>query len=257
MKITIDAGRVNKREPIYTNAIAEVKYLETHQGHAFPTHQLAEIERFLPQSVANSVETGCGKSTVMFSNISKNHRVFAIDDRNGESSSVNFFMNHPLTKKKNIDINYGPTQKTLPNFNHGVEYDIALIDGAHAYPFAEIDYLSIYPWLKLGTGLLIIDDVTIHTVARLADFLFEDEMFEFIALINWTAIFRRTKSATFPIDGDGWAKQMYNRKRRHNNNDFYIGGKKLDFFTSLRIAGMNLDELVHTHIDQAWLRDKK
>jgi hypothetical protein len=191
----------------------------------------------------------------MFSNISKNHKVFTIDDRNHESSSVSYFQKHPLTKNGNLEIVFGPTQKTLPNYNHGVEYDIALIDGAHGYPFPEVDYLSIYPSLIMGSGILIIDDVIIPSIAKLADFIFEDEMFDFVALVNWTAIFRRSNVPAFPPDGDGWGSQMYNRTRKEPKHPAHLKGKKVDFFTSLRLAGMNLDEFVHTHIDQNWLRE--
>jgi hypothetical protein len=148
MRITIDSGLVTKRESKFTDLIEQQEYSESHHAHAFSTYQLAEIEKYLPLTVENSVETGCGKSTVLFSNIANKHRVFALGDTAMKESSVNFFKNHPLGKKENVEFYFGPTQKTLQNFDHKIEYDIALIDGAHAYPFPELDYLSIYPFLK-------------------------------------------------------------------------------------------------------------
>ena len=63
----------------------------THGGQAFPTATLRDIERLLPREVERSAETGCGKSTILLSNIAKQHTVFALDDRDfGEASSILF-----------------------------------------------------------------------------------------------------------------------------------------------------------------------
>lgn len=177
----------------------------------------------------------------MFSNLSEFHRVFALDDRNaGENSSILFFENCPLTRLDRVSLHLGPTQITLPSFQHDIKYDAVLIDGPHGYPFPEMEYYSFYPHIRTG-GLLLIDDVNIPTIARLADFIYEDEMFDFVALCAATAIFRRTDAPTFDPKGDGWWSQRYNCRRVSRKREIHLSeGQSLDF-----ISSQNLDAKLH------------
>lgn len=186
---------------------------QSHVAGAFPTFVLKRLEELLPRKVENSVETGCGKSTILFSCVSDHHTVFCIDDReHGANSSINFFESCPLTKNDRIEMVLGPTQRTLPRFENFRQYDVVLIDGPHGYPFPEIEYYYFYPHLRPG-GILILDDVHIATIGRLADFIAEDPMFELVELVSTTAVFKRTSAPTFDPLGDGWWEQDFNRRR--------------------------------------------
>lgn len=49
------------------------------QGHAsgaFPSAVLKRLEALMPRRMTASAETGCGKSTILFSNLSESHTVF-------------------------------------------------------------------------------------------------------------------------------------------------------------------------------------
>ena len=211
---------------------------ENHVGGVFGTETLRRLEAILPARMERSVETGCGKSTILFSNLSDRHKVFALDDREwGGKSSVEFFFGCPLSRPDRVEFVFGPTQKTLPVHESHAPYDLIMLDGPHGYPFPELEYLSLYPHLKQG-GFLIVDDVHCPTIGRLADFLAEDEMFEFIALLEATAVFRRTDAPTFDPCGDGWWAQRYNRRRvsPRRKNCYLHDGPVRDTFTS-----MNLD----------------
>lgn len=209
-----------------------------HSCGVFSSFLLRKIEELLPKGARASAETGCGKSTILFSNISESHKVFALDDRaSGTDSSVNYFLDCPLTRLDRIETIYGPTQDTVPNFKDHPFYDFVLIDGPHAYPFPELEYYYFYPHITTG-GILILDDVNIPTIGRLADFIAEDDMFELVSIVSTTALFRRTESPTFDPRGDGWWEQKYNRRRVSKNRDIYledktaveeITSKKLDY----------------------------
>ena len=213
----------------------------THAGQAFATRTLRRIEAYLPEQVESSAETGCGKSTIMFSNLSKRHKVFALDDRClAGQSSVLFFQDCPISRPERVEFIYGPTQRTLPSYTGHDSYDVILLDGPHGYPFPELEYLCLFPHLKKG-GLLIVDDVQIPTIGRMADFLAEDEMFEPLALIEGTAIFRRTEAQTFDPCGDGWWKQRYNRRRISPRHEYFLkDGPVADYFSPRK-----LDEKLH------------
>ncbi len=87
-----------------------------------------------------------------------------------------------------------------------------LIDGPHGFPFPDLEYYYFYPHLKTG-GLLVIDDIQIPTIGRLAEFISEDAMFSEVECIGSTAVFRRTDAPVFDPFSDGWWLQDYNRRR--------------------------------------------
>ena len=200
------------------------------RGHAAGTFSiitLRRIEKLMPKDMAWTAETGCGKSTILFSNLSKQHTVFCLDDREyGTESSLNYFQECELTRNDRVEVVFGPTQKTLALYENFRAYDCVLIDGPHGYPFPEMEYYYFYPHIRTG-GLLIIDDVHIPTIGRLAEFIGEDDMFELVEVVNTTAVFRRTSAPTFNPFGDGWWEQSYNRRRVPQSNEFHLNdGKK-------------------------------
>src|ERR1022692_1971501 len=185
----------------------------SHAKGAFPTNSLQRIEEILPSDMEATAESGCGKSTILFSNLAKCHFVFSIDDRALlDQSSVLFYHNCPVTNKESVTEIFGPTQDTLATYSHR-SYDAVLLDGPHGWPFPEYEYMRFYPYIK-PSGYLIVDDVRIPTIGRMADILAEDEMWEFVEIVgNNTAIFRRTNAPMFNPKGDGWWTQKYNRAR--------------------------------------------
>lgn len=186
---------------------------QQHAWGSFSDRTLAELEKILPVSVESSLETGCGKTSILFSNISKSHTVFAYDDRDlGDRSSVRLYESHPLTRRDRIEFVPGPTQVTLPKYTHESGYDVIMLDGPHGCPFVELEYYFLYPHLKPG-GFLILDDVHIPTIGQFADVLKEDVMYEYHALVQTTLVLRRTDAKTFDQFGDGWYLQDFNRRR--------------------------------------------
>jgi hypothetical protein len=210
---------------------------QNHGAGAFKNETLRQVEALLPLQMESSVETGCGKSTILFSNLASKHTVFALDDRqHGDQSSVRFFLDCPLSRPDRVEFIFGPTQRTLPLFAGHVPYDLIMLDGPHGYPFPELEYLFLYPHLKKG-GILILDDVHGPTIGRLADFIAEDEMFECIGLVEATALFRRTEAPTFDPCGDGWWAQRYNRRRVSPGRTacYLLDGPVVETFTARKL----------------------
>ena len=196
-----------------SDEIARLKGDETHAAGTLSPHVLRRLEELLPRDIGASVETGCGKSTILLSNLSRHHTVFCVDDRgNAEQSSIRYYEECPLTKRDRIELVLGPTQATLPRYTGFRPYDVVLIDGPHGFPFPELEYYWFYPHLRPG-GVLILDDVHIATIGRLADVVAEDAMFELLDVVSCTAVFRRTDAPTFNPLGDGWWEQSFNRRR--------------------------------------------
>ncbi len=163
--------------------------------------------------IENSLETGAGKSTLFFSQIARNHVVFAINIGN----SLDRVRESSLFKTDCVEIVEGPTQKTLPAYVFEKKIQVALIDGPHGYPFPELEYYYIYQHLDTG-GLLVIDDVNIPTIKNMAEVLKKDEMFAWVGTVGKTAFFKRTSAPLFDPLGDGWWDQGVNRPFLNKSN---------------------------------------
>jgi len=160
------------------------------------------------RQIRNSVETGSGASTLLFSHLSEHHTVFALDDGNGSVSNIR---RSPLLRQEVVTFVEGPTQVTLPQHRFTEKLQLVLIDGPHGYPFPDLEYYYLYPHLETG-ALLILDDIHIPTVHNLFQFLRRDAMFDLEEVVRTTAFFTRTDAPTFDPFGDGWWQQKYNAR---------------------------------------------
>ena len=160
------------------------------------------------QPIHNSVETGSGASTLLFSHLSDHHTVFAFD---GGSGSIMNVRRSSLLRQEVVTFVEGPTQATLPTYKFTEKLQFILIDGPHAYPFPDLEYYFLYPHLETGARL-ILDDIHIPTVHNLFEFLRLDAMFKLDDIVQTTAFFTRTSAPTFDPFGDGWWEQNYNAR---------------------------------------------
>jgi predicted O-methyltransferase YrrM len=158
------------------------------------------------REIRQSVETGCGATTLLLSHLSNHHTVFALD----VGASVANVRRSPLLRAEAVRFVEGPSQRTLPQHRFTEKLQLALIDGPHAYPFPDLEYYLLYPHLEPG-ALLILDDIHIPTIHNLFQFLRFDAMFRLEEVVRTTAFFTRTEAPTFDPLGDNWRQQKYNR----------------------------------------------
>ncbi len=181
-----------------------------HTAGTFPARTFDAILRHAVQKpIQHSAETGSGASTLLFSHLSENHTVFALDDNSGSVVNVR---RSPLLRADRVTFIEGPTQQTLPRHRFAEKLQLALLDGPHAYPFPDLEYYFLYPHLDAGARFWILDDIHIRTVHNLYEFLRHDAMFDLAEVVGSTAFFRRTAAPVFNPLGDGWPEQRYNTK---------------------------------------------
>jgi len=150
-------------------------------------------------SPRHTAETGAGASTLLFSHLSPDHTVFTIS----ADGSMRAVRANPLPDSKTVRLIEGPTQKTLPIHTFPSKLQAVLLDGPHAYPFPDLEYLCFYPHIEAG-GLLVIDDIHIPSVHHLYRFLRKEAMFDLLEVRRTTAFFVRTDRPLFDPCGDGW-----------------------------------------------------
>jgi len=158
------------------------------------------------RTIRHSVETGTGASTLIFSHLCECHTVFTMNT----DASMTMVLRTPLLNRETTTFIEGPTQKTLPAHRFHSRLQAVLIDGPHAYPFADLEYFYLYPHLEAG-GLLVVDDIQIPTIHNLFCFLRQDDMFRLLEVCGKTAFFERTDAPLFDPWGDGWWLQRFNR----------------------------------------------
>jgi hypothetical protein len=163
--------------------------------------------------IDHSVETGSGKTTLLFSHMSRDHKVFSIDNISGfANNSISVVKDSELFNARNVEWIEGPSQRTLPKYDFKHKLQLALIDGPHGYPFPDLEYYYLYPHLDEG-ALLIVDDIHIPTIGHMFDFLKEEDMFRLVEVVDKTAFFERTTAPMFDPYTDGWYEQKYNVRR--------------------------------------------
>lgn len=223
-----------------------------HRGGAFSSDVLMAIAEVLPEGPLVTIETGCGKSTIMFSNLSVKHFVFAYDDREEPESSVGMVCSDPEFISENTTFVFGPTQRTLPGyqFPEGTQFDVILIDGPHGYPFPDLEYAMLYERLKPG-GILILDDVHIASIGNMYDVLREDRMYDDMGVFSTTGLLRRTTLKCVPSDGDHWYEQNYNVRRfpqsmaKYNPDRMVRFGELIDFTNASAVEKYGVKGIEH------------
>lgn len=179
------------------------------EGSPLPLKVLEGIVRHVGmRPLPHTVETGTGRSSLLFSHLSLDHTVFTIKD----TVSLRAVRSSPLLNNDVVHFIEGPTQLTLSRFQFKHSIQVALIDGPHAYPFPDLEYYHIYPHLEIG-GFLILDDINIPSIFNLFSFLEEDVMFKLVEIVGNTAFFQRTGTPVFDPIGDAWWTQRYNVSR--------------------------------------------
>jgi len=213
-KINSQFGVPHGREiPINQNVLALIGRIAElpsnwHNAGSVPLKGLRAIARHAEQigPITHSAETGCGRTTLLFSHLSSNHLVFALD----AGVSLSQTRDSALLNRQNVTFIEGPSQLTLPNYRFKHKVQIALIDGPHGYPFPDLEYYYFYPQIETG-GLLLVDDLQIPSIGRMFDIIDASDMFNLIEIVGNMAIFKRSDAPLIDPLSDSWWIQGYNR----------------------------------------------
>lgn len=156
--------------------------------------------------IQHSAETGSGASTILLSHLSRHHLAFTVN----AGGSVENVKSCPLFRPERVEWVIGPSQLTLPSYDfRGARLQFVLLDGPHAWPFPDLEYYYLYRHISPG-GLLVLDDLQIRSIGRMAEILRADAMWRLEERVENTAFFRRTEAPVFCPIGDSWWEQGYN-----------------------------------------------
>ena len=160
------------------------------------------IERTVKPGMA-TLETGAGASTIVFAARGAHHetvtpsaeeadRILAQCDRRGIST-------------ENLTFRIGSSADVLRDWGPR-PLDLALIDGAHAFPYPTLDWWFLAPHLKIG-GLMVLDDAYMPPVAAVVDHVRASNAWRLEEPVSFrTAVAR--KLADEVIDGEWKGHRM-------------------------------------------------
>jgi predicted O-methyltransferase YrrM len=175
---------------------------------------LAWLEQTVTPEMA-TLETGTGTSTLVFAAAETRHE--AITPSADEADRVRAECERHSIRADHVRFHIGPSHEVLPAWDSH-ELDLALIDGAHGFPYPMLDWWHIAPHLRVA-GLLVIDDAYMPAVRVLLDHLRSDPAWEIAAVPGYrTAVVRKRSNALPTFDWCG---------RRGTRFDYLPHGRRL------------------------------
>jgi predicted O-methyltransferase YrrM len=139
-----------------------------------------ELISFLAKAVSpggHTVETGCGVSTLIF--LHRGARHCCVTPSAEETDMVARYAREHSIDVPETTFRLGDSVDVLPTLGLR-DFDVALIDGKHAFPWPVIDWFYLAERLKPG-GTMIVDDVNLLGVQVVSEFLKRDT-------VRWTVL---------------------------------------------------------------------
>jgi FkbM family methyltransferase len=191
-------------------------------------HALERLDRHLATLVhgggtIHTCETGCGSSTVAFSHYAASHIAICDVHDSSETADIEYVRTHPEFRPEVVSFVLCAKAESLFAAPVSSKIDVLLLNGSHAYPNPELEYLALGRYLK-PQGILALSDIRVPTVKRLFDFLLQDESLRLHQVSDSSAFFTRLSDSALH-DARDWRAQRYNRLfyPAHNLRTYSVG----------------------------------
>jgi hypothetical protein len=165
------------------------------------------VLRFLWDRVgegAQTLETGCGYSTVAFALAGARHT--AVSPFAVEHERIQAWCEDRDVPTDHMVFVAEPSQDALPRLEP-TPLDLVLIDGDHAFPLPFVDWFYTAHRLKIG-GLCVVDDTQIPTGGILHRFLAaETGRWRLVEQFTTTSVFEKLSDPV--LDPSGWIAQPF------------------------------------------------
>ena len=124
------------------------------------------LERNVEPGMA-TVETGAGSSTIVFAARGASH--VAVTPDAGEEERIRAACRALGVDDTGVRFAIGASHEVLPGWDAG-PLDLALVDGAHGFPYPILDWWYLAPHLRVG-GRVVLDDAYMPAVTTVVDAL--------------------------------------------------------------------------------------
>ena len=124
------------------------------------------LERTVQPGMA-TLETGAGASTIVFAASGSDHE--AVTPSTDEAERIRAECERRGISTERLTFRIGSSADVLRDWE-ARPLDLALVDGAHAYPYPTLDWWFLAPHVKVG-GLVLMDDAYMPPVAAVVDYM--------------------------------------------------------------------------------------
>ena len=180
---------------------------ETWNTGGFEASHLQPLFDFLrTRACRRIVETGAGNSTLTFL-LAEPERVVSIAPDPALFERIIAYCDEHGIAHDTLERHVSGSQWVLPKIATAApaEFDFALVDGAHGWPYVFIDFFYMHALLRRG-GHVMLDDVQLHSVSELTRWLKEQTEYSLALDLGKAMIFRKdVDGAEFPE----WNRQPY------------------------------------------------
>jgi hypothetical protein len=175
----------------------------TWNSGGLPAFYLRALHRVIRDHFGNRplriIETGAGNSTITFLNLAPEQLV-SVAPAEALRDRIVAYCDESGLDRTALDFRVARSELELPRMVLGTttsgwdapsdrpRFDIALVDGGHGWPTAFVDLCYLNLMLRQG-GLLVLDDVQLHSIAEISRLLRKQPGFElrhdFLKLQVW------------------------------------------------------------------------
>ena len=170
-----------------------------------PSHLQAFRELALLCGGNNAVilETGAGNSTLAFLYATPTKLISIAPDGQIFERILRFCAEHSIDISP-LDVHVERSEWVLPELaRNDLRVDLALIDGGHGWPTVFVDFCYVNAMLRNG-GILVIDDVNLHSIKELGRLLKKDETrFALVKDMGKCIAFKKLTCERFLPEWDG------------------------------------------------------
>jgi hypothetical protein len=163
---------------------------------------ISEIDRYESPRV---IETGAGATTLLFCCLEP----AAVTSIAPDAELHERILAEAAAREISVDrLRYvcDRSEVALPRLaDEGDQFDVGLIDGSHNWPCVFVDFCYINMMMPAG-GTLFVDDVHLYSVSQLYFFLRQQGEFEYVALDDKLATFRKLVWRPFLLE---WTEEPY------------------------------------------------
>lgn len=124
------------------------------------------LERTAKPGMA-TLETGAGASTIVFAASGADHE--AVTPSAEEADRIRAECDRRGISTERLTFRIGSSADVLRDWEPR-PLDLALVDGAHAFPYPALDWWYLAPHVKIG-GLVLMDDAYMPPVASVVDYM--------------------------------------------------------------------------------------
>jgi hypothetical protein len=147
-----------------------------------------------------TIETGAGLSTLVLASRGAVHE--AVTPSQDEADRIRAEAERLEISLEHVRFRIGSSHEELPRWD-ARPLDLALLDGAHGFPYPILDWWYIAPHLKPG-GYLLLDDAYMDAVGTLVDFLRSRPAWDVQSAAGYrTLIVRKLEDELPPFDSLG------------------------------------------------------